>query len=145
MVNNVFCTTRIFYLILFQIFVSEVKSAPDLYPASGSATPTTSGPNGSINLNFSVGNQGDATSNEGVAHFYWNQNTPAYNTPIGSVDIRDLAPAEQAQRIFTFIIPSGTSPGTYFLSLEVDATNTTPEGLNENNNRQAFQLSLIHI
>ncbi|MEN6496915.1 MAG: hypothetical protein ABFD16_21705, partial [Thermoguttaceae bacterium] len=113
----------------------------DLRPTGNSVTTPTGkdylGIGDTITLATQVSNTGDTSASAGYVYYYYN--IGAYSYDLGDKYSSDsygsISSGYASPESGTATVSSSWDSGTYYFSLYVDATDTTDEGDNEDNNR----------
>ncbi|HEY4797642.1 MAG TPA: CARDB domain-containing protein, partial [Bacteroidia bacterium] len=116
----------------------------DLYIQSQSISPTTVAAGYSITASCYINNQGNATASSSNVGFYlstdavWDAGDTYLNYSAGGT----LSANSSSYRSVTVGIPSGTTPGTYYILFYADYSNAVSESV-ETNNVVALAINVI--
>lgn len=115
--------------------ITVSASTPDLRVDNANSTPSSGSPGTTVNTTCSVKNYGTATAGFSYLHYYISSYS-YYNssaTYLGSDYVSSLSAGASSSESYSFNIPSGLSPGTYYILYRADATNLVSELIESNN------------
>ena len=118
---------------------------PDLESANESFSTTSICPGGSFQLNYDVENNGDASAGSSTVKYYLSSDNSYSGDDqlLGSTTVNSIGSGNDISKTKTLNIPSGTSNGSWYVLIVVDADNNVDEGNNgEGNNIYAKSISV---
>ena len=122
--------------------VTPVPQA-DLTKDTDNISQTSAFPGDTLNCTLTIKNIQPVQANAGYIYYYWKKDSASYTDPykVGEDSYGSLAYNETSSESFSFIVPAGTTPGTYKLYYWIDATDTTSEN-NEDNNKWEWTVTV---
>jgi RHS repeat-associated protein len=114
----------------------------DLQQYTGSVTPVTLSPGEQFTFTGKVFNNGIVSAVKyTTVNYYFGKTVDFGASPKGSEQVLMLAPGKTDDISFSYQIPAGTAPGTYYFYYWIDATGQVSES-NEDNNKLQAQITI---
>jgi len=116
---------------------------PDLTQSYDYLNKTTVAPGDTLSVDVTVKNIGSASANSGYVYYYFQKGSRSYTDSykVGSDPYGSLGINGTSDESFSYTVPSGASPGTWYFYYWIDATGTTSE-ISENNNRYYWTVTI---
>ena len=118
-------------------------SLPDLTYNTARISTNNVLPGSAITLNVDVINNGGDSGASSYVYYYWKKDSATYNNTyyIGEDYFPQLGTGSGSSESFTYTVPAGATPGTYYLYFWIDAPQSISEP-DENNNKYAFAVTV---
>ncbi len=123
---------------------NDTLPEPDIIVLNQNTSPTKVTADSSTTASCTIRNQGEASSDSSTLTYYLSENTTydANDVGLDSADISALAAAGTSSESDSLTIPSGTSPGIWYILFVADAGDTVTES-DENNNVSSRQIEVL--
>ncbi|GAH04745.1 unnamed protein product, partial [marine sediment metagenome] len=122
-------------------FVVVEPPKPDLQ-GSGGYQDKDYYPGDTVVFDFVVLNDGQASAKSGLVYYYAHKDSESYSSADKLDDesdsYGDLGPGDTSRQRFWWHIPTDAPAGMYYVSFWIDATNTTPNEIDEEENNKGY-------
>ena len=121
-----------------------IRTAPDLIIQNHSADPTTLKAGSAISVSCEVRNQGDASSPASTIKYYLSADAvyDSGDTLLATESVDSLSVSGTSSETATLTIPSGISPGIWYLFFRADAGDEVTESNEDNNLSDKTEITL---
>jgi PKD repeat protein/pimeloyl-ACP methyl ester carboxylesterase len=131
--NNTSCVT----------FTVLPPPQPDLIVQSISLDTTTVYPGGQIKITPTYKNQGSADSVSCQSALWIKTSCSDSGTPNATSTMLGISPGATRSETYTYTVPTGTTPGTYYAVVKADYNNANSNESNEGNNTSCVTFTVL--